>query len=159
MPDTFNPFQDVINFHQRYDLEYRGRPRSLPRDMAELRMRLLEEEAVEYLVAEKRAYDITTAAPKGRDQADYTHQLEEALDGLVDLVYVALGTAHLHGFDFEEAWRRVHKANMKKVRATCAADSKRGSSQDVVKPKGWQAPSHTDLVEVNDGHKPHEDRA
>jgi predicted HAD superfamily Cof-like phosphohydrolase len=73
--------------------------------------------------------------------------MAQALDGLVDLVYVALGTAYLHGFDFREAWRRVHFANMNKVRASQdGSDSKRGSSYDVIKPPGWRPPDHSDLV-------------
>ena len=78
---------------------------------------------------------------------------------LVDLVYVAIGTAHLHGFDFEEAWRRVHHANMQKIRTPNAEASTRGSKHDVIKPEGWEPPSHTDLVEVNDVHMTHEDRS
>lgn len=67
-------------------------------------------------------------------------------DALIDLAYVVLGTAHLQGFDFEEGWRRVHAANMSKVRARRKSDSKRKSKFDVVKPEGWQAPVLTDLI-------------
>jgi len=52
----------------------------------------------------------------------------------------------LCGLDFVEAWDRVHRANMSKVRAEKAGDSKRGSKFDVVKPSGWTAPDLTDLV-------------
>jgi len=64
----------------------------------------------------------------------------EVIDALVDLVYVALGTAHLCGFPFMKVWDAVHAANMKKIRAARACDSKRGSTFDVVKPKGWRKP-------------------
>jgi len=68
----------------------------------------------------------------------------EQLDALVDLVFVAIGTARLfQGFDFEEAWRRVHAANLKKVGGGV---SKRGHALDTGKPPGWQAPDLTDLV-------------
>ena len=59
---------------------------------------------------------------------------------------VALGTAYMQGFNFKEAWRRVHEANMRKVRATSEEQSKRNSSSDVVKPAGWVAPDLKDLV-------------
>ncbi len=72
--------------------------------------------------------------------------MEKALDGLVDLVYVALGTAWLMGLDFPEAWRRVHAANMQKVRAQRKEESARGTTFDVVKPAGWQPPNLSDLV-------------
>jgi len=76
----------------------------------------------------------------------FVGDLEGQLDALVDLVYVALGTAYLQGFDFNEAFRRVHEANMKKVRARQKSDSKRASSYDVVKPVGWTPPDLSDLT-------------
>jgi len=72
--------------------------------------------------------------------------MEQQLDALVDLVYVALGTAVLSGFDFEEAWRRVHRANMLKVKPRKGQYTKRRSAFDIVKPPGWQAPDLSDLA-------------
>jgi predicted HAD superfamily Cof-like phosphohydrolase len=72
--------------------------------------------------------------------------LEQYFDGIIDLVYVALGAAYLAGLPFEEGFRRVHEANMKKVRAITAEDSKRGSTYDIVKPAGWEAPVLDDLL-------------
>lgn len=66
---------------------------------------------------------------------------EKALDALVDLVYFAVGTATSLGWDFDEAFKRVHEANMKKVRAYTER-----SSVDVIKPTGWKAPDLSDLV-------------
>jgi predicted HAD superfamily Cof-like phosphohydrolase len=68
------------------------------------------------------------------------------LDALVDILYVAIGTAYQHGFDLAEAWRRVHEANMQKVRVQKFQDSTRGSLFDVVKPPGWVPPNLEDLV-------------
>jgi predicted HAD superfamily Cof-like phosphohydrolase len=72
----------------------------------------------------------------------------EQLDALVDLTYIAIGTARMQNWDFAEAWRRVHSANMQKIRAERAADSKRGTTFDVVKPADWQAADISDLVEA-----------
>ena len=66
---------------------------------------------------------------------------EKALDALVDLVYFAIGTATSLGWDFDEAFKRVHEANMKKVRAYTER-----SAVDLVKPTGWVAPDLSDLV-------------
>jgi len=79
---------------------------------------------------------------------DATHKGDNAkmLDALVDLVYVALGTAILHRFPFYAAWDAVHKANMLKVRATRKGQSKRGTTFDVVKPDGWKAPDIEKLL-------------
>lgn len=117
---------DIQAFHEKFDLTYYGPPRALPVDLQRFRNTFLWEEVTEYVNSD---------------------ELEDNLDALVDLVYVALGTSYLHGFDFTEAWRRVHEANMKKVRATKDTDSKRGSAaHDVVKPPGWTPPDLTDLV-------------
>lgn len=70
---------------------------------------------------------------------------EDWLDAAVDTVYSIMVTAASFGFDFTEAFRRVHEANMRKERAV-NADNKRGSQYDIVKPQGWEPPSHTDLV-------------
>ena len=119
---------DIHQFHSKFGLYYGGGPRELPVQLAEFRVKFMQEELDEY------------------GQACAQRDLEGQLDALVDLVYVAMGTAYQQGLDFDEAWRRVHAANMKKVRAASADESKRGSSFDIVKPPGWTAPSHTDLV-------------
>lgn len=125
-----NMTQDIALFHEKFNLEYEGPPRLLAQDLHAFRSNFMEEELAEYCKA-------------------YAEQdLEGQLDALVDLVYVALGTAYLHGFDFNEAWRRVQHANMQKVRAQTSSDSKRGSMHDVVKPKGWRPPDLSDLVKT-----------
>lgn len=142
MPDFM---ADIVAFHKKFEVDYAGPPRQLPTDLLDFRVKFLKEELREYEDdANALACHLLTDKT---DVANTTHLLEKQLDALVDLVYVALGTAHLHGFDFDEAWRRVHEANMKKIRTARAEDSKRGSTHDVVKPEGWEPPSHTDLVE------------
>lgn len=140
--------KDIAEFHEKFRLQYNGQPRALPRDIRGFRQRFMNEELQEYIEASLNV----ELAIKAGDDAETTHFLEQQLDALVDLVYVALGTSHLHGFDFETAWYRVHQANMAKVRAEDAGESKRGSHYDVVKPKGWLPPSHKDLVE-NHAHR------
>lgn len=69
------------------------------------------------------------------------------LDALVDLVYVAIGTAHYMGAPFNVAWDMVHEANMKKVLAPAEGDDghKRGNAEVIRKPAGWQAPDIKEL--------------
>lgn len=156
----FNPIKDIRDFHEKFGLLYDGRPRALPKDVAQFRDKFLLEELNEWQLHQGLAYDETTSPPAFRDSANYSYHLEEVLDAFVDLAYVLFGTVHLHGMDgvFAEAWNRVHEANMKKVRASSASESKRGSSLDVVKPEGWEPPRHGDLVEINDLFEPHIDR-
>ena len=145
---AFDPVADIEDFHRKFDLFYDGRPRALPEDLQSFREDFLAEELEEYRLHVRCLRHLLDVIPVGGpDPAEVTFQLEEMLDGLVDLVYVALGTSHLHGFDFAEAWRRVHAANMAKIRAAAPEDSKRNSTHDVIKPMGWLAPDHTDLVE------------
>jgi len=82
--------------------------------------------------------------------AEYTQALTKkdtaaALDALVDIVYIALGTAWLFNLPFEKAWEEVQKANMKKIR-TKSKSKKRGTSFDVVKPKGWTPPDIEQVI-------------
>ena len=49
---------------------------------------------------------------------------------------------------------------VRKARVTGATkDSGRAGAFDVVKPEGWEPPTHKDLVEVNDCLDDHHDRA
>jgi predicted HAD superfamily Cof-like phosphohydrolase len=155
----FDPVADMIEFHEKLGLDYNGRPRAITGELLEFRSNFHYEEADEYKEHAEAAADEITKPVSIRDQANYAYHLDHALDSLVDLVYVAIGAAYLHGFNFKEAWRRVHEANMKKVRAERKDQSKRGSTFDVVKPEGWTPPSHIDLVEVNDVLDPHEELA
>ena len=134
MSEIFNPdmFQDICDFHNKFGLIYDGKPRRLSDELDKFRRMFMDEELDEY-------FDATTE----RD-------MHGQLDALVDLAYVVLGTAYLHGFNFPEAWRRVHAANMSKVRATSSQQSKRSTAYDVVKPEGWKAPDLRDLVEYVD---------
>lgn len=147
MSEDFDPVRDIVDFHEKFGLAYDGKPRGLDREMSIFRRDFMKEELREY---EDNAVGLQFELGLEKLNHDKVNKhLEEMLDAFVDLVYVALGTSYLHGFDFKEAWRRVHKANMAKVRAERASDSKRGSAYDVVKPEGWTAPDHSDLVNDN----------
>lgn len=122
-------FRDIHEFHAKYKLPPVNEPGVLSPEVLEFRVKFMQEELDEY----------KEAMEKG--------DAEKALDALVDLTYVVLGTAYLQRFPFLQAWRRVHEANMTKVRAENRSDSKRGSTFDVVKPAHWKPPIHKDLVE------------
>ena len=65
-----------------------------------------------------------------------------AVDGLLDTVYVALGTLHLMGMTNDQVqacWDAIQKANMGKVRGT----TKRGNLVDAAKPANWVGPETT----------------
>lgn len=130
-----NLFDDVAEFHQKFSLEPTDQPDFPYEEIWKLKNIHMQEELNE----------IRASAINGN--------LEEYFDGLIDLVYVALGAAYLAGLPFNEGFRRVHEANMKKVRALSAMDSKRGSTYDIVKPPGWTPPTLSDLVRKEKGER------
>lgn len=141
----FDPCRDIEEFHQHFGLRYDGSPRFLPKEMGMFRTIFMAEELVEY-VADKPEV-LKSLIQSALVTHDQHPPLEKQFDALIDLVYVALGTSYLHGFDFKEGWNRVHSANMKKIRSISSESHYgRGSSFDVIKPPGWTPPVLTDLV-------------
>jgi predicted HAD superfamily Cof-like phosphohydrolase len=126
-----NLYALVKEFHDKYEIPYSQAPGPLDKKTLAYRIAFMDEELGEYSEASLNCEEM---------------DVEGQLDALVDLVYVAIGTAILHGFDFNEAFLRVHAANMTKVRASKAEDSARGSSLDVIKPDGWTPPYLKDLA-------------
>jgi predicted HAD superfamily Cof-like phosphohydrolase len=121
-------FQMVADFHKKFGLEPTNQPDFPFEEIWILKNNHMQEELNE----------IRAAAINGN--------LEEYFDGLIDIVYVALGAAYLAGLPFEQGFLRVHQANMTKIRALRQQDSKRGSTYDIVKPAGFVAPTLTDLI-------------
>ena len=118
-------FQDVADFNDRFDVPRHEKPGLLDHETYEYRVKFLKEELQEFIDAHERG------------------DLEDAFDSLLDLVYVADGTAYMMGISekrWQAGWDEVQRANMSKVRATKASDSKRGSAIDVVKPAGFRKP-------------------
>lgn len=138
---TIDVVSDVEDFHLRFAIPGHSEPKGLRGDVAKFRSNRLQEEVDEY--------------NKALEEEDAAGQL----DALVDLVYIAVGTAFISGFRFSEAFARVHAANMLKVRAQRPEDSRHGTTLDIVKPEGWTAPDLSDLcqglweVHLSDGSK------
>lgn len=130
VPDVFG---DVVTFHKKFGIQYDGPPRGREGDLFKFRDHRFHEE-----IQEIREAIVASQAP-------------EELDGYVDLIYIILGTCHLRGWDFNEAWRRVHEKNMQKERASTKNPGKYGAlgdKVDIVKPEGWTPPDMTDLVVI-----------
>lgn len=125
-------FANVKAFHEKFDLLRPDLPTLLPADVLEFRYKFLHEEVTEFKAAHD-AGDLATAA-----------------DSLIDLVYVAMGTAVMMGLPWQLLWDAVQTANMQKVRASdanhSASTTGRGHAQDVVKPDGWQHPDIKQLL-------------
>ena len=136
--DSQTGYEQVQSFHNKFDLPI-GDIDQLTHDskVINFRMNFLYEELCEL------------------ETALYISDRVGAFDALLDLVYVAYGTALFLGID-QQQWKAgmnaVHHANMTKVRATSSSESKRNTSLDVVKPSGWVGPEAT-LEEILDGDK------
>lgn len=134
-PDSVNmflnsrvlPWDDVVAFHKKFGIDYDGPPRMLDAAYEKFRGDTLKEELKEYFDAEDD---------------------EQRFDALIDLIYFALGTIRLRGWNFPEGWRRVQVKNMAKELAVDAKKSRRGFGLDVIKPPGWTPPDLSDLVKI-----------
>jgi hypothetical protein len=97
-------------------------PHLIDADVINFRLKFLREELAELQKAYKE------------------EDLVEIADALVDIVVVAMGTAHLHNLPFDRIFEEVMETNMKKVRVIDQSQSKRGSGLDLAKPAGWKPP-------------------
>jgi predicted HAD superfamily Cof-like phosphohydrolase len=116
----YDEMADVSRFHHKFFTAAPTAPTHLTTRQALERYDFMREELLEF-------YD---AAMK--------QDLADVADALVDLVYVAKGTALLMGLPWEQLWDEVQRANMDKVRGT----THRGNKVDVRKPEGWIPPQH-----------------
>jgi predicted HAD superfamily Cof-like phosphohydrolase len=118
---------DIENFYKKFGFEPAQSPILTDELFMLMRLRFLQEELDE----------IRTALSEDSD--------DDFLDGIVDLMVVAMGTAYVAGLFpvLEEAWDRVMAANMLKEKG----QGKRGHPMDLVKPAGWKAPVMMDLID------------
>ena len=130
-------FADVGRFHEKFELPHFPQARLImpPADVFGFRFKFMNEELMEFF------------------DAFVANDLAGMADALADLVYVALGTAHLCGLPFNEVWAEVQRANMTKERRTQDGSldprSKRKHSLDVVKPAGWKPPDIAGILNAH----------
>jgi predicted HAD superfamily Cof-like phosphohydrolase len=117
----------VLEFNKKFDLPD-GTENVMTGDDGIYRHKFLEEEVEEFQIAIAHGDRV------------------KAFDALLDLVYVAQGTALFMGISVEQwdaGMAAVHNANMRKRRAESASESKRGSVRDVIKPPHWIGPEES----------------
>jgi len=124
----------VEDFHEKFKIDYKGPPRALPDDLAVFRNKRTMDEVQEII------------------DAQAVGDVPMILDGIIDTIYMLLGTAHLCGFTPDKvrtAFERVHAANMTKQLATVETGSLYGDlgirNGDIIKPPGW---THSDLSDL-----------
>lgn len=122
-------FHDVIDFHNKYGLVYTGKVRPLDKSTQAYRIHFLEEELNEFIQSANLDDTVGMA------------------DALIDIVYVAMGTAYMMGLPWQKLWDEVQRTNMNKIRATDANQSKRKNLLDVIKPEGWEPPNLKAIID------------
>lgn len=78
------------------------------------------------------------------DELKTAKNADDAVDALIDLCVVAIGTLDAFGVDAYTAWDRVHKANMNKEVGIKESRPNPLGLPDLIKPEGWTAPTHVD---------------
>lgn len=130
MQTQFDMFADVLDFQA----SIRG---MLPPATPTIPSRSLVKEQAAQLLEE--VDEIETASIAG--------SVEDYADGLVDLIYFALGMAVMAGVPLNQVWEAVHAKNMEKV----SGPSQR-SGHDALKPMGWTPPDHSWLNALSPAH-------
>lgn len=112
-------FQDVKDLYRVKGLS----EQFLDGDVLRFRQKHLEEELKEF------------------DEAILNNDAEGAVDALIDMEVLILGTLYLGRVNGDLAWDEVFKANLTKERGT--KETRPGSRGfDLIKPVGWIAPNH-----------------
>lgn len=118
---------DVTEFHDTAKINRRFSPLLPGPEERLLRMRLLREEYQEYM------------------QGEADGNIVDIADGLIDMIYIAVGTGLTYGFPMVALWNEVHRTNMAKFPngvVRFRADGK------IIKPEGWEPPNITAVLEV-----------
>lgn len=122
-------FKDINTMHHNYGVHKWVRDNKEDKELMlkylSFRMDFIEEEFKETLAA----------IYKDKDP-------EEVVDGLIDIMVVALGTLDAFGVDAEKAWNEVHRANSEKQPGVKEERPNPLGLPDLIKPLDWKAPSH-----------------
>ena len=118
----WNPMAQVAEFHKKYQQAIREKPSLSDEKIRALRIRLLQEEFLEYKDAEN--FD----------------QLIKIADALADMVYVICGTALEYGIPLQAVFEEVHRSNMTK--------EFRGHGEKVGKGADYEKPKIKEIIHV-----------
>lgn len=124
----FNWVNDISLMHAHYGVNEKVKAfdKEKLKQFLEFRMAFLDEELME------------------TEKAVSENDAEEIVDGLIDLCVVAIGTLDALGVNSYDAWNRVLAANMAKEVGVKASRPNPLGLPDLIKPEGWEAPSHAD---------------
>ncbi len=120
-----NWVQDIKDMNEKFGvIEWvKNNPEKL-KTLIGFRMKMIKEE-----------YDETMEAVANKDP-------EEVVDGLIDLCVFAIQTLEMYGVDTHKAWNAIFEANMAKNPGVKETRPNPLGLPDLIKPQGWQPPSH-----------------
>ena len=111
----------VKDFHYKYGITVNEKPTIPDEKTRKLRMILIEEEFKEFI------------------EATQSGNIVQIADAIVDLMYIAYGSAVSYGIDVEPIFHEVHRSNMTKE-GNMREDGK------VLKGNGWKPPNVESLL-------------
>jgi predicted HAD superfamily Cof-like phosphohydrolase len=123
--------KDVHEMHKKYGVHEAVEKfdSSKLREYLQFRLNFIEEELNETMAAAVLVTENSVDA-------------EEVVDGLIDMCVVAIGTLDVFGINAQEAWDKVHAANMNKEVGVKPERPNPLGLPDLIKPAGWVAPCH-----------------
>lgn len=124
-----NWFHDMVVMHQKFGVDKWMDKEKVSKDSRlneymKFRIGMMQEEL-----------DETKVAFENKNE-------EEVVDGIIDLCVFAIGTLEVFGVDANKAWDQVYHANISKEVGIKEGRPNPLGLPDLVKPEGWEGPSH-----------------
>ncbi len=119
--------KDIRNMHKQFGVHQwlrDSKNKNKLRDFMVFRLDFLEEEFEE------------------TQKAFFSNDKEGVVDGLIDLIVVAIGTLDILGVDTDKAWDEVHGANMSKEPGIKESRPNPLGLPDMIKKPDWKGPNH-----------------
>lgn len=122
-----NWINDIAEMHAKYGVNEKVNKFNANKlaDFLQFRIRFLQEELTELQNAQSG---------------------DDAVDALIDLCVVAIGTLDAFNINSAAAWDEVLKANMQKEVGIKASRPNPLGLPDLIKPEGWKSPSHINNI-------------
>lgn len=136
-------YDDVQEFFNKFGFTVNQKPTKLPASLLHERALFLIEELNEFI--QGCGFQIACFSDNGVTvvgKVGGVNNIEEQADALIDLVYVAIGTAIMLGLPWQELWNDVHRANMEKI----FGKTKRNQENDCMKPPDWNPPNTLQIL-------------
>lgn len=157
-------FHQVGDFHKAFSHPVRHTPQMLDPKEAELRVRLIAEELIEYAMTLGVQLDLRTMPTHNKadikaacdkqylyveawPRTIYATDTVLAADALGDIAYVVAGANHCHGFPADTITNEIHHSNMSKL----GLDGKPVKREDgkILKGPGYFEPDIESILRVH----------